>query len=94
MKRHISYEPLNCKTKHVILLLAVRHCLIFLVISLHIRVILNNIFGVKYRFDVKFLIGHVYNKAKESKYCLIPYIIHHWVFSSIYKKKLRLIGMK
>ena len=58
-------------------LLAFRHLLIIVVISLHIRVTLNSISGVKYYFDVRFPIGHVYNKVKENKYCLIPLTIHH-----------------
>ena len=52
-------------------LLAFRNLLIIIVISLYIRVILNNISGVKYHFDVQFPKGHVYNRVKENKYCLI-----------------------
>ena len=40
-------------------LLAFRYILIIAVISLHKRVILNIIFGVKYHFDVRFPITYI-----------------------------------
>ena len=72
MKRYISLEPLNSKIKHVLLSASFQNLLIIVVISLHIRVILNKISGVKYHVEVRLPIGHVYNKVKENKYCFIP----------------------
>ena len=42
---------------------AFRHHLIIVVISLHIRVILNNISGVNYHVGIQFPICHVYSQV-------------------------------
>ena len=68
--------------------------MVIVLILSDLKVILNNISGVKYHFVVCFLIGHVYNKVKYKRILLNA--LKYSSLDSLFhlKRKLCLIGIK